>query len=614
MTSFSKKIFCRIGIAVAVFFISALPYWIWNIVGGGLAWPDFLRVPVAPNAVFDSYLYFQQMSLLQAGIVTGSFGWFTQPIVWLMRMFPQASIPEIWILSRWLTLLLFCWAGPWCIRRFSGVSKNISRWLMLCFWFSFLLVISLRPGVFSWYLPFGFLGLGLLSFLGDALKQKRWMRALLISAASLAILKIYPWFFLLGFTFIVTQVAVVFLAKYRLWLGALFIAGVASICIGGVLIATQTISVPIPDSLAFYERNGIGFAHVPLVSNTTLASVLWLWALTRLHRVRRDAPVELTGWMWIVMLVLWLSPPLVGLDLLNDHFIIVAAMLSWMSLALFVREPAESDVSTKPFRDRVLFGIAIVASLFFLYVLQQALRNVGQFAVYTIHLSLWLALAVAASSLAWRRIRWPLLVLCVLLGTIGLVSTLNRNKNEMPGLLSRLPTITWIQEHVPTGEAICADPVNAKIFAAHAGRLTYPSESNLMFPESDDVLQRRLVTIGGAYDTFAAQDQDSFSFLINGVRDVACDQFAKLAAILRTLGTSDASVNRFIGCRREKALAFERDVLDAVRATPLNADAFRELCPWVIIPDDRKPYWSLPERYEEIRVQEGVSVWHVLGS
>lgn len=592
--------------------VTLLPYWVWNGAGEGFGGSGPWRFPVAPNAVFDSYLYFQQMSLLKAGIITGAFNWFTWPILGLMRLLPQASIPEIWMITRWFTIFLGWWAGAWCIRRVTGADTVISRWLSLSFWFSFLLVISLRPGAYSWYQPLGFLGIGLLSYAADIFlkERRRWIKAGMVGAAAVASLYVWPWFFLFSAVWVASFIASQFvLRRARWWYGLLAIA-VAAVCAYAILLVSGVVSFTPPASFAFYDRNGIGFSHAPLISNTVVAIGLWLGLLITV-RTKLDNHLGLS---WIALLVLWLSPPLIGLDLLNDHFIILVAMLAWISLGVVITPSSRPESNARD--RRISLGIAIFASFFFIYILTKALGHIGKFEPYTIHLSIWFSLAAAGwlrviGNYRQKPVLWCMFGVSLILGATGLVAAVQRNAVEMPLLRAQIPLIDWVSRHVPADQAVCADLTTAKILAAHAGRKIYPSAANLMLPETDEVQHRRLQVIGATYDVEAAKDEIFYPYLINGVRTGACNQFSRLSRWLEKLGVSRSSAQRFVGCRAERAATFEREVMTAIREKTTEASAFRAYCPWVAIPDDKKGLWSLPGAYEEIRIGETASVWHV---
>ena len=609
------------GTIIGVFFITLLPYWIWNASAAYGAGSMF-RIPVLPNVVFDSYLYFQQMGMLNAGINTGAFSWLAGLLAMMMKLMPLVSIPEIWVVTRFVATCLAFWIGAWYFHRVTDAGKGISRWIMVCFWLSFLPAIGLRPGMSSWYLPFALLGFGLIALVDSALEKKQWVRAIVLSVAAVGALSVWPWFFLFGATFIATLFAVKLLQINRTCVYSLLATVVLGICAVAVAIASGILSFHAPASFYLYERNGIGFGYVPLISNTILASFIWLWLLYRsgVRRVHERRHAQILAWSWIVMLALWLSPPLVGLDILNDHFVIVASILSWASLGYFVFQRGDEHPSASRPGRRVSLGIAIFASLFFCYILQKALRHLGKFDPYGIHLSIWLALMSAGwfcvlrtsekgIAFWWGRLRWALLLVSVLLGAFGLNAVIRRGMPEMVGLWERLPVIVWLQNNVPTGDAVCSDPASARIYGAHAGRITYPEDANLMLPEADEVQHQRLVTIGSVYDTFGAKDDSMFPFLINGVRANACDQFSRPGKLLLRMGMSEASVNRIIGCRRDRAEAFTESVMEAMKTHAGDPEDFRALCPWVVIPDDHKAFWTLPGEYEEIRATEHTSVW-----
>lgn len=639
------------GMALFAFVATSLPYWLWGIFGSGRGWDVFFRTPVMPNAIFDSYAYYQQIGVLAAERQTDIFGWFSWPLLELIRLLPHASIPEIWIVSRWVMTCLLFWIGAWCIRIITGRSKQMSRLLIVCLWLSFLLVIGLRPGVFSWYLPFGFLGLGLTYIVSEALQKNQWIKAVAYSLAAFFLFTIYPWFLIYGMLLLVVLFAAhIIQVRSKLWV-VLVISAVLALSGVAVLVASGAISLHVSAaSLAMYERNGITFSRMPLISNTILACVLWLlllWSRCFWRKSNEEHSLrEFLSLSWTAVIFAWLSAPFVGVFFQSDHFIIVVVMLSWLNVAAYVA-PHETSVEKDgalPQRSSgeneslqatsgagqavsiraercIFFSIAIFSSVFFVYILQKVLRQIGDVETYLIHLSIWLSLAWSAwvcwfSARGrdvhswWKKLRWLLLIICFSLGAIGLSAVIKRGMKEMPVLGQHLATIDWIRSHVPSHEVVCSDPVNADIYGAHDAHVTYPDEADIFLKETNDIWNQKVVAFGSVYDATAAGDTERFAYMINGSRTMSCLQFAKAGKLLERLHVSRKAIDVFFGCRQDRADAFEREVLSAIAEHRVNASAFRAMCPWVVIPDDRKPYWNLPGSYEEIRIDQQTSIWH----
>jgi hypothetical protein len=74
---------------------------------------------------------------------------------------------------------------------------------------------------------------------------------------------------------------------------------------------------------------------------------------------------------------------------------------------------------------------------------------------------------------------------------------------------------------------------------------------------------------------------------------------------------SEEDADRIVGCRRRRAMAFQNEVMTSLLARRVDAEAFRAYCPWVLIPDERKAFWTLPGPYEEIRVSTDTSIWAI---
>jgi len=428
---------------------------------------------------------------------------------------------------------------------------------------------------------------------------------------------------LYGFLFLAALWASsIILRRRRLWILLVAVCTLAT-CGFAFLLASGHASLWLPASVALYERNGIMFSHMVLISNTVLASFLWLGLLLSSSRhapVRRET--ELVGWLWIIVLAAWLLTPFLGVFLQTDHFIIIVAMLAWLNMALYLAPETMSGIlPAQRFKRSVPLVIAVFSTLFLSYVLIKGILQIGKFETFTIHLSIWLALAWsawfqwfrargAAIGPLWRKGRWSLALISLCFGAVGLAVVVHRGMKEIPNLEQRIPVVAWIQEHVPLDEAVCSDPENASIYGAHIARQVYPEEANMVSKETDDVLRRRLITIGVAYDASAAGDVGRYSYLINGLRTSTCVQFAKAARLLERLGVSHASIDAFSGCLQGRADQYEQEVMSAIMSGRVDEDVFRSTCPWVIIPDDRAAFWRLPASYREMRINGETSVWH----
>jgi len=413
----------------------------------------------------------------------------------------------------------------------------------------------------------------------------------------------------------------------------------------GLLTAAATFSVALPIALirwfpdlsfplAFevYERSGISFTHMPFFSNSVIAMIIWIALLLfsgkRTSNQKMQNRFTVLIWAWIALFMSWFSTPLTGVYITNDHFIILVVVLSWISLPLYLsnigkgKDVYSSDTKYLGVRLSSLINISIIGftTLFFVYILQKPLRlHVFKFDVYIIHLSIWLTLVCAS----WGRIFlfWKskkkilifnaaLFITCISIGVFGYLTVFLRETPKMRSLINKAVVIESIDEKVPSNIALCADPPSASFYAAHLRRLVYPAESNLFLLEHNEVLLRRIELLASAYDVDGAGQGLWFDHFATTLLPLTCLHFGQASSWLHKAGMSDDRIDDFIGCRHN-TIDEIRERLSRAMTAPVDEPAFRQVCPWVIIPRGMRHFWRLPDDYTEVPVVSDVSLWTV---
>ncbi|HWR00107.1 MAG TPA: hypothetical protein VN397_04670 [Candidatus Methylomirabilis sp.] len=630
------------GTIIVTGLVSWFPYWAWNVFGS--APEPWWRVQAVTPGVFDSYVYFHWMGAAAHGLVYGGhLKWFGTVLVAIWKLIGTwASLPELWIVSRWLTSALLLWIGPWCVRRWSGLGAWPSRVVAAGLWLT-LLPIAMRPGIYSWYLPFCLLGITLIPAAGRALESGRLTRALGLSLASVALTYIYPWFFMLAAIWLAVLWSS-WLIRYRWWA---FPASAAAI-----VVVVWTAADPLArwfldparaGLIGMYERNGMAFARVPFFANTVLAFLTWIALLFSVVRLRwasgRDRNQILTlAWGWIVLFFLWFHTPFTGIHTYSDHFIAPTVVLAWLGLAIAWSRASTTDVPTIPSVasrrassfDRLASLVPIIAALgatlFVVYVLQQPIRlHIRKFDSYVVHLAHWFALATAAwLFVLHRRIRRPVpsrtvavvvLAVSLAIGTTGMMTVILRDIPKVQAASSHIAVTEWIRSHVPPGETMCADPASASYYAAHTGRRVTPAEATLSYPDSSDTVIRNLEVLAGGYAVTSSGNIEVFRFATDHYRTIPCADGSKYAHnafwfnLLRWLGFDVGNTNELIGCRQAVIDANWSRVSAAIERHALDERAFGELCPWVVVPHEERGFWQFPSGYVEERAGSDTSIW-----
>ena len=628
------------GVIAGSFFIAVLPYWLLNLFADGSLASPWWRIPVATRGVFDSYVYFNWMGAAANGLPAGDLiRWYALIVkeAWSF-MSSWASVPEIWIATRWLSVALSVFIGSWAVRSWSGLDRKTSRIIACAFALAVACSIGLRPGAYSWYLPFALAAFASVSKARSSLRDAAIVPAIGWSIAGIALSSVYPWYFMFVGLWTASVWGAFLAERHRVvLLGALSLV-VIFICTAAPWAADWFLR---PERAAFlgpYERSGIVFARVPFFANTIIAFGAWVVLFAALayafkHRDDLRDRAMRDAWAWIALALLWFNTPVTGIHLYSDHFIGPTLILSWLSFSSVIATTREARTSPGGMRDfpmsaRWLFVfIATGATLFVAYVIQQPLRIAPQkFDSYAVHVLHWFALAVAgwlcvnrvnARKLpADRRVMTVLVVGAVIVGAWGTGAVVARDAKTVAELQRRIPAVDWLKANMPSDAPLCADVESASFYAAHTGLAVLPAEATLSYSVSNETILRMLETIAGAYDVAASGDLPMFRFETDHYRTIPCAAASKYShnamwdRVLRKLGLDEADVQDWIGCRQSVIDANWARVFSAIEQRRIDEPSFRTMCSYVVIPDERRAFWQLPLDYREIWYGNGVGIWN----
>jgi hypothetical protein len=622
-TSISWWVVAPIAIAAWVW----APHWIWNL-NAGIA--DWWRIPVLPSPVFDTSAYLQWLGQIAVGLdIGGLFRWFEWPLRALTAiLYPSWSIPEIWLLTRWLSAVAVLWVGGWCVRKIGGLGVWPSRFTSSCIWLSLMLVLGMRPGVYSWYLPLGFFGMAAAASVVCALDRKRIAAAVLWSVLAVFATSVYLWFMLVVLIWIASAWGAWIIRKNRAaWFVLVAFAALGSIAFAFVLAPWLDRSAWWPILVDVQERVGVAETRIPQIANPFIAMLGWIALLVAIARRRIGddaARIVTVQWAWIALLLAWLVTPFIGFYIHNDHFRTPIVLLSWVSMAAvwFTTTPPSSSLSQGEERRGIWKTIPIatlLAALAFIAKILLKPYGVGKDDLDILHLSLWFSLAVGAwlvirhqqrrTSAPSRRWSVAVIVCSMLIGGIPLVATYQRQFAQMPDLVSREPVMAWITANIPPDRIGCADPSAADVLSAHTGRRIVPAETTFYMRESNDATLKRFAAFASGYDLATSGAGDALRQYIDLSQGIVCNQYPLQSRILRALGMSDDRIDGLIGCPRAMLDARFSAFMSISRTGTVDEAAFRDACPWVVVTDDQKVNWRIPAEYEETRVEGGVSVW-----
>jgi hypothetical protein len=614
-----------IGVPVINALIIWAPYWIWNILNQQEPW---WRVFIVTSGVFDTYAYLQWLGQAAHGLdIGGSFRWFATPLRWLTEpLLSVVSVPEAWFVTRWISTTVMVWIGSWCFSQWAQLERHAARFFSICFWISLVLVLGMRPGAYSWYLPIGFICIHFVLVAKKSLHESHWASAILYSVFAIFLSSVYSWFLIFTGLWLLTVWSIWLIQRAPRLSRWLFLSGTIVVVVGACFIAPALVASPrwllLHD---FQERLGLAYTHLPYFSNSFLVIIGWLvvwiaYALIVNFKVEERVTEMVSA--WIVLLFSWLLSPFTGIYLHNDHFRTTVVMLSWMSLAMLWVLLSRQSSEEWPARmiHRRIAVVILVASFAFtcLYLVRVAIRPYAfdGDTLNVVHMSHWFALAFGAFLLlaSKRRIHlaryfFPgLLIGSSLIGGVALAAVYRDVYHALPKQIVYRDSIEWIRKYVPITESMCTDPEYADFFGAHTERRVYPAETTSYLSEPTSEVIKRLIAILGFYNARDSGQADAFDYSSGLGRGTVCGQASSYVPWLKRFGYSAEAIDVLTGCPRV-ILQKLSDVTTAAINNPVqDLDVFINACPWVIVPTDQQDYWNLPASYEE-RAFDGVSVW-----
>ncbi|MFA5935804.1 MAG: glycosyltransferase [Patescibacteria group bacterium] len=610
-----------VGVPVVMFVVAWLPFWIWNIAAGSPLANEWWRVRIAPQGVFDSYIYFQWLGSLLLGYEYGNrFQWLGGVFRALQAILPNGTtVLEFWLITRWICATLAVWIGSWCVARWSGLGVSSSRFMMVGLWVGLLLTLSFRPGVFGWYWPFCMLGLTLCLLVAQKLQDRKWLVAAALSVVGIFLSSLYPWFFLFAGMWLGVMWSIAIIKKNPRLFTGLMAGGIALFAAASPKLALWFHDPAHLGKIEAEVRNGIAFSHVPFLANTIVLAFVWILFVAYIVYQRSRLQLITNRFFlilmcWVTLFFVWFHSIFTGIFTHNDHFSAPILMVAWLSLAAVWSASRNTEMK---WNKKIAWIVAIFGSAFFLYVLQQPLRgNILKFNTYVIHLVNWYTFAAAGwlivTSGRWSVKRQAILLIALpvtLVGAIGWWSVVAKDMPTLATIKNRLPIVSWINANVKAPQTLCAEPESAAFYGAITGYPVLPGEGPIAYPIPTETTLRQLEVIAGALDVKAAGHEKTFAFFTSYYRDRLCRQFARQAGVLSRFGFSQEKVDEIIGCPREEVLEMISRTQVAIEKHQLDEQAFTEMCPFVIVEPNRKQFWNLPRDYREVTFSDGTAVW-----
>jgi hypothetical protein len=284
----------------------------------------------------------------------------------------------------------------------SGLSVRTSRFVSLALFFSFALVLGMKPGMLSWHLPFAFLAFGSVPLAARRLQSMQIMEAIGWSIIAVASSAVYPWYLL----FVLVWLGVSWFSvlgrkgfgRVAAW-WTLAAVGVSLISAYGAVWVTQTAAGAM--RLEYYDRLAFVVSRMPFVSGTVLLTGLWIALFIPVMRRSvgtAEANASLALQAWMSLLLCFLSSPFTGAFIQNDHFRAPTVIVSWLSMALVWNLTRSAEVRPSPpsyLTRGLMVALLLVSGLYTIQILAQPyawnhdLLNV-------LHLTHWFAFVLTA--------------------------------------------------------------------------------------------------------------------------------------------------------------------------------------------------------------------------
>lgn len=590
------------------------PYLIIQCGGGmDMCW----RVPVAGQVVFDLNTYFSVIGRIFAesrDTLSGAFGMFIRFAAWA---FPSASVPEIWLMLRWTSGVVSLWLFAWMLECIIPTSKSISRWLASGFWVMIFLSLGFRPGIYSWVMPFTIISFCAAILAGRSIREMKILKALLTSGLAVIFSIFYSWTFV---TIVIWLGAIwmsFFLETIRLksvWQWLITVA-FTLVVTGSILwfFPSERLSIIIETLL----RNGMAFTRMPIISTMLVNAIIWVLLLVVIRPLFSSSfEVKDRGlWLdlsigWFAALFGWISNIFTGAYVQNDHFrmpLLLMSFITFAALAVRLRDTKASEILSGSISRKVFLGIFVISGVASLkYLSGPYAINGDQFA--PIHVFVWLSLAVVSSMVLWPSVlnfhrRWfslTLIAVSVVLGVIPYQVMFFKEARRLSELKNDVaPMIKWIDESVPVGDHICADPEIDEMVSAFSKRFVFFTLEDTYASMPDNELYRRVGTLSSLVNP---EDKnrifDEWADYIRRQR-LACSVYARDRAIARKIFGERFSVWSF-GCDVDQVSRDERFVASMYAGNFSNIDDVRSLCSHLAIPSRAKSQWLIaaPELVE----------------
>jgi hypothetical protein len=594
-----RDVIWYLGIPYFVALMTFGPFLLMRCIWHPVAGASCLRLFSVGQLVFDLHAYMEFVG----GVFSHAGGIHLKGVDWLFRairyVMPWASITEMWLILRWFFGVLSWWMFSWMLSFFTNCTLLQRRFAASILWIAVFLPLGFRPGVFSWFVPFG-----LVMFVGcfqmkKALDEHHILKAIVWSAASVIFSVVYSWFFVFALLWIASVWGMWMLKQWRadiLWGGITMLA--IAYTGGLVWLFPERLSVMFQTLL----RSGMGYTRMIHVSAMILAAVCWLviWSLYCIgHAREKEHDSNDLLWMaWLITIACWCSNVTTGLYIQNDHFRIFVLFFSWMSA--FVLLTRESDVLRSSWKRMIAWAVLLFSLGMSLVIMFRPYAFDGD-QLNTIHLFVWISLIVSALRLLfsfekfWRgRMRSVLLlVVACVIGFLPYVVMFQKEANQLNEIRSYDLSVAWIQDHIPQDDSICVDPRISEEMAAFSGHSVFFTTQSISSSGEDTALYRRLAALASLTDVSVSSTEHAWTTWLTS-RGTACQQYNLYRKTILS-GMSRDGFDDVIGCPRERMDAEVVFIHNLSKAYGIDDALSKDVCKWLVFPVDASSHWHLDD-------------------
>jgi len=593
------------GVPLLVIVLSYGPFLVMNCflhAAGSACW----RVSGIGQIIFDFAVYSSETAAAAVGLTNAAQmpSFFSALFFVLHRLIPGATTAELWLIVRIIFGTLTWWMASWTLSAWSDISRTARRVAASVLWVAIFLPLGFRQGIYSWYIPFGFLLLLAIARCTRLLEERKLIKAIIWTIIGLASSVVYPWFVLFaGFWFVGvwTEWAIPRLRYKQI---AMTWAATSVLAVFSSLYLVFQFRHTVQDMMTHMTRNGMAFTNMPLLSTMLFAAGAWFVAILILALLSKGESSTKEFVMllraWIVTILAWCSSLFMGIFFQNDHFRILVLFFAWISAAVLLHWIHGIDAQKGRAMTFMVSLAAAIAS--FAYIAKPYAFDHDQ--LNAIHLFVWLALALVSACLAWSK--WALrirprtlavasIVFACCIGLPQYAVMFASENGRWESQQAYQPLFTWMRTSIPEKDTVCVDPANAEFIGSQSGRPAFFTDPDV-YSLSSEILRDRLE----AFASIRHIDESVAPIWTTSIQAkyVACQQFGLQRSALQRFMPEDR-IDVLLGCDRASMFGDAGFIKKISAQFGVVNNSISATCPWIVVDASQKNAWNIPSFYQK---------------